>query len=74
LLQDLLHTFDRITILMQQLVDPARKLYIFGTIIAPVSCARDRAKLAEPRFPISQHMLRHTKINGEFANRPKRSA
>ena len=55
--QQLLHTFDGISVSIEEQVDPLDECDVFGAIIAPIAGALKGAQLGKARFPITQNVL-----------------
>ena len=70
-LQQPLHAFDGVAIVVQQSADPAQKVDILRPIVAPAAAPLERTHLAELAFPEPQNVLRHIQFGRDFADRAK---
>src|SRR5215813_2444137 len=68
ILENALHTADRVALAIEQVPDPAQEVDVIGTVVAPPTAALHRLDFAEPTFPEPQHMLRHIKIGRYLAD------
>jgi hypothetical protein len=69
--QHLLHAANGEAIGLKQAANTTQQIYIFGTIKAPAAGPLHRLDLGETAFPEAQNMLRHIKLQGDFADGAK---
>src|SRR5688500_9008213 len=69
--QQLLDPADRIAVLVEQAVDPARQSDVGGAVVTAVAGALERLQLREAALPIAQYMLGDVELGRELADRPE---
>ena len=70
--QEFLNPFYGVALAVQKLADTLQQSDIFRSIIPPSTAPLQGTDLTEFRLPEPQNMRRNLKINGNFADRPKR--
>src|SRR5262249_59515199 len=62
ILENALHTADRVALAIEQVPDPAQEAAVIATVVAPATAALHRHDFPTPTFPEPQHMLPHIKL------------
>ena len=71
-LEQFLHTLDRIAVIVEQVPDALEKFDVVGPIVPAPSAALERFDLRKPGLPEPQDVLRQIEVIGDFADGPER--